>query len=170
MSSGVPSLSGNGFDVMKIKEQTDAYGNLTGMIIEGMDSAGNKIRQTVKDGELLSTTFEKIGDIDQMAHKNSNIYPNNIIAESEQKAAQKAQSELWKQIISEEKQAKAEESAIMKSLIAEQEAYVKALQDRESAEIAAVEARNRRDTESSYKRLFDEINQRDEIHRQALID
>ena len=28
-------------------------------------------------------TFEKIGDIDQMAHKNSNIYPNNIIAEIE---------------------------------------------------------------------------------------
>lgn len=160
MSSGVPSLSGNGFDVMKIKEQTDAYGNLTGMIIEGMDSAGNKIRQTVKDGELLSTTFEKIGE-------DAKIWAQ---IESEQKAAQKAQSELWKQIISEEKQAKAEESAIMKSLIAEQEAYVKALQDREAAEIAAVEARNRRDTESSYKRLFDEINQRDEIHRQALID
>lgn len=160
MSSGSSSLSGSGFDVMKIKEQTDAYGNLTGMIIEGMDSAGNKIRQTVKDGELLSTTFEKIGE-------DAKIWAQ---IESEQKAAQKAQSELWKQIISEEKQAKAEESAIMKSLIAEQEAYVKALQDREAAEIAAVEARNRRDTESSYKRLFDEINQRDEIHRQALID
>ncbi len=30
-----------------------------------------------------NVTFEKIGDIDQMAHKNNNIYPNNIIAEIE---------------------------------------------------------------------------------------
>lgn len=30
-----------------------------------------------------NVTFEKIGDIDQMAHKNNNIYPNNIITEIE---------------------------------------------------------------------------------------
>ena len=30
-----------------------------------------------------NVTFEKIGDIDQMAHKTNNIYPNNIIAEIE---------------------------------------------------------------------------------------
>lgn len=51
VSSSSLSTPANGFDVMKIKEQMDAYRNIAGVIIWIADSAGNKIRRTIKDRE-----------------------------------------------------------------------------------------------------------------------
>lgn len=63
-----------------------------------MDSAGNKIRQTVKDGQLFSTVIEQVGE----------------------------EAKLWAQIEKEQKEAREEERQIMKDLISEQKEYIAA--------------------------------------------
>lgn len=93
-----PAGMSGAFDTLKIKQYADQYGNLSKTIVEGMDSAGNKIRQTVKDGELFSTVIEQTGE----------------------------EAKLWAQIEQEQKKAREEERQIMKDLIAEQNEYIAA--------------------------------------------
>ena len=125
-----------------------------------MDSVGNKVRETQKDGQLLSTTIEKIGESAKLWAE----------IEAEQKAAQKEESELWRQITAEEKQARDEEKQMMRELVAEQEAYITALKNREEAEQAALDDRNRNQSLQEYASLFDEISQKEDMHRQVLAD
>ena len=138
-------------DTVKIVKTMSEEGNVLRRVVEGIGADGEKIREVFtlgKDGEtVLTRRVEILGEEAALWAE----------IEDEQKAAIEEEKRLMKELEAEQKRVIKEEIALMKELEAEQAQYIKGIKDREEAEAKALAERNRRQAESDYASLFDEI-------------